>query len=47
MFPAIIINAKETGEIQFHPLAPTFEYQHKDPNSYCFISLSSELTEYG
>ena len=40
-------NAKGTGEMKLHPLAPTLKHQQKYSNSCCFSRLASALTSPG
>ena len=40
IFSVPIVIAKKTTGFQFHPDAPTLEYQKRDQNGFCFISLA-------
>ena len=47
IFPVIIGNAKEKGEIGYDIQDALVEYHHNSPNTYCFSSLTSAFTESG
>ena len=45
--PVPIVNAEETGEIQYHSKYTLVEYHQNASNSYCFNSLAYVLTVAG
>ena len=46
-FPVPVANAKETGEIEYHPKSPKLEYHQNNSNSCYFSSLATKLISPG